>query len=86
MYRAKLAKGITLTTIEGKSVLFSVRTGETYGLNDTAAAMLEALLATDSESAAKTCAARYEVVADEIATDLRGVVDELASLKLLDVK
>jgi len=36
----RLAAGTTLTTIEGKDVLFSVKTGDSYGLNETAARML----------------------------------------------
>jgi hypothetical protein len=36
----RLAPGTTLTSVEGKDVLFSVKTGDSYGLNETAAGML----------------------------------------------
>lgn len=79
----RLAKGITQTTIEGKRVLFSVRSGETYGLNETAAAFLEEALAADLESAAQKCAARFDAPIDEIRADMRTLMDELTGLKLI---
>ena len=36
----RLAPGTTLTIVEGKDVLFSVKSGDSYGLNETAARML----------------------------------------------
>ena len=48
---AKLAKGVSLTEIEGKAVLFAMRTGDTFGLSETAAVFLRALLKGTFESA-----------------------------------
>lgn len=81
----RLATGITKTTIEGKRVLFSIRTGETYGLNETAAAFVDEMSATDLESAAKNCATRFDAPLDEIRSDMKALVGELAGLKLLVV-
>ena len=85
IFRARLAPGTTLTRVEGKDVLFSTRTGETFGLNETAAAMLARIVASDSMQAARTLAAEYAAPEDEIASDLRSLVDELARLKLVEI-
>jgi acetylornithine/succinyldiaminopimelate/putrescine aminotransferase len=82
---AKLSKGITLTTIEGKRVLFSIRNGETYGLNETAAAFLDQLLATDLASAANACAAKFDAPLEEIRGDMKALADELSGLGLIAV-
>lgn len=82
-YTAKLAQGTSLTKVEGKDVLFSVRTGESFGLNETAAAMLARLLESDSVVAAQGIAREYAAPEDEIAADLRALAEELAGAKLL---
>jgi hypothetical protein len=84
-FRAKLGQGITLTNIEGKHVLFSIRTGETFGLNETAAALLQSLLASDFDAAVEECAKRYDVAVDELRADLKGLVDELSEQKLVSI-
>ncbi|PPE71993.1 hypothetical protein C3942_20860 [Solimonas fluminis] len=85
-FKASLAKGVTLTRIEGKSVLFSTRTGESYGLNDIGAEMLAKLFAADSLQAAKQIGAEYNAPEAEIHQDLAELVGELAGLKLVEVR
>ena len=56
--RIRLAPGTTLTNVEGKEVLFSVRTGDSYGLNETAARMVRLALEMSLDDAAAQLAAR----------------------------
>lgn len=84
-YRVKLAKGITLTLIEGKHVLFSMKTGDTFGLNESAAFMLGALLKTDAHQAIEAVCKEYDAPPDEIRADLTALANELVTGKLLEV-
>jgi hypothetical protein len=86
MPHAKLPKGITSTTIGGKRVLFSVRTGETYGLNETAAFFVEQLLATDLASAVRASVAAFDAPEGELMSDITALADELVGLGLLVVE
>ncbi|MCA9590913.1 MAG: PqqD family protein [Myxococcales bacterium] len=83
MTKARLAPGVTLTKIEGRTVLFTLKTGDTYGLNDSAATFVEALLASDFDAAVRACAEEYDAPIDEIRADMRAVVTELTAKKLL---
>lgn len=85
-FKASLAKGVTLTRIEGKSVLFSARTGESFGLNDTGADMLAHLFAEDSLQAARHISAEYNAPEQEIHDDLAALADELAARKLIELR
>lgn len=79
--RLQLAPGTSLTEIQGKSVLFSVKTGETYGLNETAAEMVQLGMAIGLDRAAYQLARDYDVAVDEIRSDLDELTRELVSLK-----
>lgn len=81
---ARLARSVTLTTIEGKRVLFSLRTGDTFGLNESAAALVEAMCAHDLDGAARRCAATFDAEEGELRDDLRALADELVGLGLLE--
>jgi hypothetical protein len=85
MYRARLAKGVTLTKVEGKHVLFSLKTGDTFGLNDTAAFMLAELLRADSDKAVSETAKEYMAAASELETDLGELTRDLETLKLIEI-
>lgn len=82
---ATLAKGVRMNTIQGKEVLFSLRSGETFGLNDTAAALLRAMLTSDLESAATECASRFDAPLEEIRGDMKELADELVGMGLIVV-
>lgn len=79
----RLSPGVTLTHIEGKDVLFSVHTGDSYGLNETAARMLRLTLETGLDQAASKLAEEYGASRDEIRGDLDDLVTELTALKLV---
>ena len=77
----RLAPGTTLTNVEGKDVLFSVKTGDSYGLNETAARMLKLGLAADLDDAVNQLAAEYGVERGEIRGDFEELMTELVQLK-----
>lgn len=82
--RIRLTQGTTLTNVEGKDVLFSVRTGDSYGLNETAARMLRLAIETGISDAASQLASEYNVAREELASDLDQIVGELIQLKLAE--
>lgn len=79
--RIQLTPGTSLTVIEGKNVLFSVKTGDSYGLNEMAAEMLQLGLEEGLDQAAARLARDYEVAAEEIRSDLDDLTRELVRLK-----
>jgi hypothetical protein len=83
--RIQLTPGTSLTTIEGKSVLFSVKTGESYGLNETAAEMLKLGLEGGIDHAVAWFAQNYDVPAAEIRSDLDELARDLVRVKLVQV-
>jgi Coenzyme PQQ synthesis protein D (PqqD) len=82
-YRASLAKGTTLTKIEGKDVLFSVKTGESFGLNEMAALMLSTLFSSDAKTAIAKIAEDYAAPEADITNDLNELVQSLIDQKLV---
>ena len=81
----RLAPGTTLTNVEGKDVLFSVRTGDSYGLNETAARMLRVGLAADLDELVNQLAGEYGIERKEIRDDFDELVRELVQLKFVQV-
>jgi hypothetical protein len=79
----QLTPGTSLTTIEGKSVLFSVKTGESYGLNAMAAEMLRLCLEGGFDHAAKRLAKDYDAPVDEIRSDIDELARSLVQVKLV---
>lgn len=84
--KAALSKGVTLTKIEGKDVLFSMRSGDTFGLNETAAFFVRELLKSDFEAALVASAGEYDAPADELRTDMTDLVRDLVTAKLLETR
>lgn len=82
--RIRLAPGTTLTNVEGKDVLFSVRTGDSYGLNETAARMVRLCLETSLDEAASQLAGEFGVAREELRGDLDELIGELVQLKLAE--
>lgn len=82
--RIRLAQGTTLTSVEGKDVLFSVRSGESYGLNETAARMVRLALEMSLDDAAARLADEYGAPQDELRGDLADLLGELVQLKLAE--
>ena len=81
----QLTPGTSLTTIEGKSVLFSVKTGESYGLNEMAAEMLRLCLQGGIDHAAERLAKDYNAPVEEIRNDIDGLARSLVQAKLVQV-
>lgn len=81
----QLTPGTSLTIIEGKSVLFSVKTGESYGLNAMAAEMLRLCLEGGSDHAAERLAKVYDAPIDEIRSDIDELARSLVQAKLVQV-
>jgi hypothetical protein len=79
----RLAAGTTLTNVEGKDVLFSVKSGESYGLNETAARMLRLGLEADLDDIVHRLAAEYGAERKEIRDDFEELVRELVRLKFV---
>jgi hypothetical protein len=83
--RLQLTPGTTLTLVEGKSVLFSVKSGDSFGLNETAAEMLKSAREDGMEKAAKRLARDYDAPIEEIRSDLDELVAELVRLKFVQL-
>jgi len=81
--KIQLAPGTTLTSIEGKDVLFSVRTGDSYGLNETAARMVRLGIESGLDKAAQQMAEEFSAEPSEIRADLDDLVKDLVQLKLV---
>ena len=79
----RLAPGTTLTIVEGKDVLFSVKSGDSYGLNETAARMLRVGLEADLDEAVDRLAEEYGAERTEIREDFEQLVRELVQLKFV---
>ncbi len=83
-YHVELMPGVSLTKVDDRSVLFSKKTGDFYGLNNSGAWMVRELLASGYEQTLANAATAFQGVAsDKLATDLTTLVDHLAKLKLL---
>jgi hypothetical protein len=80
----RLAPGTTLTNVEGKDVLFSVKSGDSYGLNETAARMLRVGLQADLEDVVNQLTEEYGVEHKEIRDDFEELVRELVQLKFVE--
>ena len=83
--RIQLTPGTSLTSIEGKSVLFSVKTGESYGLNEIAAEMLKLGLEGGIDHAVAWFAQNYDVPAAEIRSDFDELARDLVRVKLAQI-
>jgi len=80
--RIEMTPGTSLTIIEGKSVLFSVKTGESYGLNETAAEMLKLALEAGIDHTVAWFARNYDVPVAEIRNDLDELARDLVRVKM----
>jgi hypothetical protein len=79
----RLAPGTTLTNVEGKDVLFSVKSGDSYGLNETAARMLRLGLEANLDEVVNRLAEEYGAERQEIQGDFEELVSELVQLKFV---
>lgn len=82
----KLTEGTTLTEVGGKDVLFSVKSGESFGLNETAAHMLRLCLELGATQAVQQLSEEYSVSAEELREDLQALLDGLADVRLIQIE
>lgn len=82
-FKVELAPHLTLTTIEGKLVLFSKSTGDFFGLNESAAFFLKAVTETDFRSALQLAQDEFSVPKETLEKDFLDLIQDLESLKLL---
>ena len=81
----RLASGTTLTNVEGKDILFSVKSGDSYGLNETAARMLRLGLEMTLDEAVDRLTAEYGVEREEIRGDCEELIQELVQRKFVQL-
>ncbi|MFW8565637.1 PqqD family protein [Orrella sp. 11846] len=79
-----LASGVTLTEVSDKTVLFSTKTGDSFGLNETAAHMLKLCLSDGVEEAVNLLSKQFDAPAEEIAQDLQELLEGLRQAGLIE--
>ncbi len=82
-FKVHLAQDLTLTESDGQTVLFSKKTGDFFGLNESAGLFLKDLTETDFESTLKKAAVTFSAPMEVLSTDLLELVDELEKQKLI---
>jgi len=76
-------ENISLKEIDGQAVLFSRKTGDFFGLNDTATILILDLVDSDFESTVAKSSVLFHVPAQEIRKDLTELIETLEQNKLL---
>lgn len=82
-FRIELAAELTLTEKDGKVVLFSKKTGDFFGLNETAGYFLKELCKSDFLTTLSNASAEFSVPETELSSDISELVSELESQKLV---
>lgn len=83
-FRLKLDPLIVMQKIDGQDVLFSKKTGDFFGLNESAAFMLRQLLSSDYKTAVTQSAAAFKVEKNVIEGDLLELVESLVASDLAE--
>lgn len=81
-FKLKLDPLVVFQKIDGQEVLFSKKTGDFFGLNESAAFMLKELISSDFETATKISSDTFGVDHSIIREDLQELVDSLIAGKL----
>lgn len=82
-FQIKLPKEVTLTEMDGKLVLFSKKTGDFFGLNESGAFFIQRLLKSDFKETIKEAARTFSAPEQELQQDLTDLVKQLEGLGLL---
>jgi hypothetical protein len=85
-YNLRFDPLIVLQKIDGQDVLFSKKTGDFFGLNESAAFMLRTLVESNFNDAVKVCAKQFGKSEDTIRQDLNELVDSIIESKLAEKK
>ncbi len=83
-YNLRFDPLIVLQKIDDQDVLFSKKTGDFFGLNESAAFMLKTLVESNFKNAVKVCAEQFGEPEDTIRQDLNELVDSLIESKLAE--
>ena len=82
-FKVAISPGATLTDMDGKSVIFSKKSGAFYGLNNSANQLLDGLVKSDFDSTVTKYASLYGVQREVLVADISEMLDELLELKLV---
>lgn len=82
-FKIQLNPGITLTETQGKLVLFSKKTGDFFGLNESALFLLKNLLESDFSTAVQKGAEEFQVDTATLEADLVDLVAELEKTSII---
>lgn len=74
---------MTLTETQGKLVLFSKKTGDFFGLNESALFLLKTLLESDFSTALQKGAEEFQVDPSTLEADLVDLVAELEKTSII---
>lgn len=85
-YTIVLSPTVSWTTVNEQTVLFSKSTGDFYGMNSTAAHLVQELLQSNFLSTVRKASQEFGVEEAQIQTDLQEVVDTLLAAKLVTHK
>jgi hypothetical protein len=83
-YNLKFDPLIVLQKIDGQDVLFSKKTGDFFGLNESAAFMLKTLVESNFNKAVQVCAEQFGESEETIRQDLNELVDTLIESELAE--
>lgn len=83
-FKLKLDSLVVIQQIDGQDVLFSKKTGDFFGINESAAFMLKILIDTDFQTAIRQASSSFNVDQETIASDLMELVDSLVESNLAE--
>ena len=83
-FKLKLDALVVIQQIDGQDVLFSKKTGDFFGINESAAFMLKILIDTDFQSTIRQASSSFNVDQETISSDLMELVDSLVESKLAE--
>lgn len=78
-----LEPSVTLKTVDGQLVLFSKKSGDFYGLNDSAGYLVQELINTDFEATIHKASTYFKVEEGELRHDLKEIIADLEKNQLL---
>jgi len=82
-YKISLSQNVTLNRTDGKSVLFSKKTGSFFGLNRSADEIVTALFTSDADRVVEEISTRFQVPRADVARDVGLLVDSLEKANLV---
>jgi len=85
--KAQVPADVLVQELQGESVLLNVQSGRYFGLDEVGTRMWAALTAAESLQAARDALlAEYDVDAERLEQDLRGLVERLVEHGLVEVR